>query len=61
MRDDAIFQHLVRLPLLHHTVVAHTRWASVGEISVPNCHPVDGDRSETSAVIHVCLNGDIDN
>jgi glucosamine--fructose-6-phosphate aminotransferase (isomerizing) len=33
----------------------------VGEISVPNCHPVDGDRSETSAIIHVCLNGDIDN
>jgi glucosamine--fructose-6-phosphate aminotransferase (isomerizing) len=61
IRDDAIFQHLVRLPLLHHTVVAHTRWASVGEISVPNCHPVDGDRSETSAIIHVCLNGDIDN
>jgi len=40
---------------------ARLRWASVGEISVPNCHPVDGDRSETSAIIHVCLNGDIDN
>ena len=52
IRDDALFQHVVRLPLLHHTVVAHTRWASVGEISVPNCHPVDGDRSETSAIIH---------
>jgi glucosamine--fructose-6-phosphate aminotransferase (isomerizing) len=61
IRDDAIFQHVVRLPLVHHTVVAHTRWASVGEISVPNCHPVDGDRSETSGIIHVCLNGDIDN
>jgi glucosamine--fructose-6-phosphate aminotransferase (isomerizing) len=43
IRDDAIFQHVVRLPLRHHTVVAHTRWPSVGEISVPNCHPVDGD------------------
>jgi glucosamine--fructose-6-phosphate aminotransferase (isomerizing) len=51
-------------------VLAHTRWASVGEISEPNCHPVDNsleiDRKGynlegSPGIIHVCLNGDIDN
>ncbi len=41
VREDSIFQHLMRLPYVHQTTVAHTRWASVGEISEANCHPVD--------------------
>jgi len=48
----------------YHTVSAHTRWASVGEITEPNCHPVDGATSQTASdepIIHICLNGDIDN
>ncbi|MBW2264655.1 MAG: SIS domain-containing protein [Deltaproteobacteria bacterium] len=57
---DSIFLHLLRFPLIQHSVLAHTRWASVGEISEPNCHPVDND-SLDSGIIHVCLNGDIDN
>jgi glucosamine--fructose-6-phosphate aminotransferase (isomerizing) len=70
--EDALFQNLVRLPHLFQTTIAHTRWASVGEISEANCHPVDnaseasndsrGDRpGHAAGIIHVCLNGDIDN
>ena len=48
----------------YNTVSAHTRWASVGEITEPNCHPVDGTTPQADSdepIIHVCLNGDIDN
>ena len=70
IRNDRIFQSLIVLPSIHQTIIAHTRWASVGEISEPNCHPVDNviaqdDRKQGSytgkGIIHVCLNGDIDN
>ncbi len=46
------------------TVTAHTRWASVGAITESNCHPVDNTISskvKRAEVIHVSLNGDIDN
>lgn len=76
--EDDIFQHLIRFPNLYQTIVAHTRWASVGEISEANCHPVDNlgvepvdsrgtghiatsESGKRSVIIHVCLNGDIDN
>ncbi|RLB83110.1 MAG: glutamine--fructose-6-phosphate aminotransferase [Deltaproteobacteria bacterium] len=77
VREDAIFQHLIRFPHIDHSAVAHTRWASVGEISEANCHPVDNFgvaqdgfhekdgvgvcEPNLTGIIHVCLNGDIDN
>ncbi len=78
IREDAVFHHIVAVPHLYQTTVAHTRWASVGEISEPNCHPVDNfgadqgrshekdqadvpEQSSGAGIIHVCLNGDIDN
>jgi glucosamine--fructose-6-phosphate aminotransferase (isomerizing) len=70
IRDDRLFQLLLASPSIHQSMLAHTRWASVGEISEPNCHPVDNTLTcqgtshpcESSAgIIHVCLNGDIDN
>ncbi|MDP2647339.1 MAG: SIS domain-containing protein [Desulfobacterales bacterium] len=66
IKKDRILHELTRLPLIHHTISAHTRWASVGEITEPNCHPLDSktspqDVSEKKPTIHVCLNGDIDN
>jgi len=60
VRKDAIFSRLLTLPRVHHSVLAHTRWASVGEISEPNCHPVENDTPQRG-IIHACLNGDIDN
>ncbi len=61
VRADAIFQHFIRFPHIAHSTLAHTRWASVGEISEANCHPVDNDLGLSGGIIHVCLNGDIDN
>ncbi len=70
IHDDRIFHCLITLPGLYQTIIAHTRWASVGEISEPNCHPVDnviarngrGHESYGSkGIIHIFLNGDIDN
>ncbi|RWU04776.1 SIS domain-containing protein [Pseudodesulfovibrio sp. S3] len=46
-------------------IIAHTRWASNGIISVPNCHPVDGlvegDISTGLEKTMFVLNGDVDN
>ena len=62
---DALLHGVAGQPVDHHTINAHTRWASVGAITEANCHPVDnrvvnGDAGERG-VIHTCLNGDIDN
>ncbi|MDY6823352.1 MAG: SIS domain-containing protein [Thermodesulfobacteriota bacterium] len=71
--SDRIFQHLLAVPHAACTISAHTRWASVGTISEANCHPLDNkivgggsnDGFSTGGagapIIHVCLNGDIDN
>ena len=65
IKSDAILHLLARFPLCHDSVCAHTRWASVGAINEPNCHPVDNRacsiKEEKFGEIHVCLNGDIDN
>ncbi|HID28786.1 MAG TPA: SIS domain-containing protein, partial [Desulfobacterales bacterium] len=78
VREDPVFQHLIVFPNLYATTLAHTRWASVGEISEANCHPVDNfgveqsglngrdpvvvpEQNREPGIIHVCLNGDIDN
>jgi glucosamine--fructose-6-phosphate aminotransferase (isomerizing) len=63
--EDKILQSLIRETTIFDTVSAHTRWASVGAITEPNCHPVDNKTAHPTngngAIIHTCLNGDIDN
>ena len=65
IKNDTIFHKLISFYPKYHTISAHTRWASVGAISEPNCHPVDnsttGNRVPKSGIIHACLNGDVDN
>jgi len=65
LTEDPIFHRLSTYPHIFHTVSSHTRWASVGAITEANCHPVDnemvGGRTPECGIIHVCLNGDIDN
>ncbi len=65
IKNDRILGLLVSFSHKDHTVLSHTRWASVGAITEANCHPQDGSKSEfglwKSGIIHVCLNGDIDN
>ncbi|MBN2198451.1 MAG: SIS domain-containing protein [Candidatus Aminicenantes bacterium] len=63
---DALFQSAVRRPARNLSIISHTRWASVGAIDETNCHPVDNRSPATAGradrpLIHVCLNGDIDN
>jgi glucosamine--fructose-6-phosphate aminotransferase (isomerizing) len=65
IRTDHILQILSGVTLEASSVSAHTRWASVGDITEANCHPVDNTPTDSeipkSGIIHVCLNGDIDN
>jgi glucosamine--fructose-6-phosphate aminotransferase (isomerizing) len=65
IQQDEILQLIAAAPHTFHTVSSHTRWASVGAITEPNCHPVDntvtGATSKDRPIIHACLNGDIDN
>ncbi len=63
--EDRILQLLAQCPHRFQTVSAHTRWASVGAITIPNCHPVDNLTNTADmrchGTIHASLNGDIDN
>ncbi|MCF8092296.1 MAG: SIS domain-containing protein [Desulfotignum sp.] len=65
LRNDLILQALTGFVFISTSVSAHTRWASVGDITEANCHPVDNTptdlKIEKTGIIHVCLNGDIDN
>ena len=64
IEQDPVLQTLVNFPFKYHSIGTHTRWASVGAINEPNCHPVDNGLNsgpQTDTVIHACLNGDIDN
>ena len=61
IKNDYPLQLMTTYPHDYLSVSAHTRWASVGEITVCNCHPVSNDMQSQKGIIHVCLNGDIDN
>lgn len=65
IRNDDILQMICQFPCIHHTISAHTRWASVGAITSSNCHPVDNRTSQGATgnhcIIQASLNGDIDN
>lgn len=62
---DPVLAQLAASAFKTFTVSSHTRWASVGAITEPNCHPVDNAQAseppQKNGLIHVCLNGDIDN
>ncbi len=62
--EDLVLRELTQCKHRYHTVSAHTRWASVGAITIANCHPVDNGTTaadQRKGIIHACLNGDIDN
>jgi glucosamine--fructose-6-phosphate aminotransferase (isomerizing) len=67
--SDVFFWSLVNYPGSSSVIYAHSRWASNGIISEPNCHPVDevtnthdGHPGNFSGhFTTACLNGDVDN
>lgn len=65
IKNDLILQLVSTCDYISHSVSAHTRWASVGGITIANCHPQDNMPAEKeigkTGIIHVCMNGDIDN
>ncbi len=65
VKNDLLLKAMVSFSRTNLTVSSHTRWASVGAITDANCHPVDNQNTDgripRSSIIHVSLNGDIDN
>lgn len=69
LTQDALLQRALDCPGVKVLPLAHTRWASNGIISEPNCHPLDNQCviRETGAILPchhatvAVLNGDIDN
>ena len=61
--DDELLKMALGSESVEATVLAHTRWASVGIISEPNAHPVNsietGDHQ--GPYVTAALNGDVDN
>ncbi|MDO5296696.1 MAG: SIS domain-containing protein [bacterium] len=67
IRDDELLWEALSAPNAQVNVWSHTRWASNGIISEPNCHPVDelcyddpSERQRTYWIAAAC-NGDVDN
>jgi glucosamine--fructose-6-phosphate aminotransferase (isomerizing) len=69
---DPLLRLALNAPSSRALILGHTRWASSGVISVPNCHPIDngtyekaqatdGPASHRLGRIFVVLNGDVDN
>ena len=60
---DELLQLALRGDDAEATVLAHTRWASVGIISEPNAHPVNSDElgRDVGPYVTGVLNGDVDN
>ncbi|MCG3135853.1 MAG: hypothetical protein HMLKMBBP_03625 [Planctomycetes bacterium] len=66
VRCDALLRAFLAAGGAHAVVLGHTRWASSGVISLPNCHPVDNASpgaagTPRSGRVFVVMNGDVDN
>ena len=59
---DSLLHAAIRADDAEATVLAHTRWASIGIISENNAHPLNSEEpNRTSPYSIAVLNGDVDN
>ena len=63
---DQLLKVALAQPNAQAAVLGHTRWASVGIISEPNCHPLNSEELESDGqhqqrYVVAALNGDVDN
>ena len=63
MRDDTLLHLALANAGSKISVLAHTRWASVGIVSEPNAHPLNSEETTELVGPYVvgALNGDVDN
>ena len=63
MMDDRLLHLALEASTARASVLAHTRWASVGIISEPNTHPLNQEEEDGAPGPYVvaALNGDVDN
>jgi glucosamine--fructose-6-phosphate aminotransferase (isomerizing) len=68
IRDDELLRLSLRNPAAQASVVAHTRWASIGIISEANAHPLNHEEVDAAGALDgsrpyviAALNGDVDN
>jgi glucosamine--fructose-6-phosphate aminotransferase (isomerizing) len=60
--SDPLLSRALCSPDVRATVLAHTRWASVGLISQANAHPLNSDELDSQGPYVIgALNGDVDN
>ncbi len=61
LAGDGLLRSALAQPGARCTVLAHTRWASVGLITEPNAHPVASLPADGEPWVLAAVNGDIDN
>jgi glutamine---fructose-6-phosphate transaminase (isomerizing) len=63
IRDDELLRLALRADSADASVLAHTRWASVGVISEANAHPLNEEEIDdvSRPFVAAALNGDVDN
>ena len=63
IRGDELLHRALGSPDVEGLVLGHTRWASIGIVSVPNAHPQSSDELKVldGPFATAVLNGDVDN
>lgn len=64
LEEDSLHERVLNENFKSVIITAHTRWASAGEVSLANCHPLSSrwnNRADSGSHFLVVMNGDIYN